>query len=80
MLGIRDRKKANDVFRESTYLFGEKTSFAEAHPQIDDIRIEVSEQGKGVDSFNRDRLYTKRNLPGEYVNCSNSTCYGGGSN
>ena len=77
-MGTRDRKKAGDVFRESAYLFGEKTSFAEAYPQIEDITVEVKEQGKGVDSLNRERMYTKRNLPGEFVNCNNPTCYGGG--
>jgi hypothetical protein len=77
-MGRDERKKAGDVFRESAYLFGEKTSFAEAHPEIEDISVEVEEHGKGVDSSNRTRTHTKSNLPGEFVSCHNPMCYGGG--
>jgi hypothetical protein len=73
-----ERKKAQDLFIESNSFFTEKTSFAKAYPQIEDIVIEVEESGKGVDSWNRKRTYTKPYLPGEYVNCSNTLCYGGG--
>jgi len=72
------RKKASDLFRESTPLFGRKTTFAEAYPQIEDIEVEVEETGRGVESRSRSRRYTKEYLPGEFVNCSNPMCYGGG--
>jgi hypothetical protein len=75
---VRERKKAGDLFRESTPVFGRKTTFAEAYPEIEDIVIEVEETGDSVDSENRHRRYTTKYLPGEFINCSNPMCYGGG--
>lgn len=72
------RKKAGDLLRESIPLFGRKTTFAEAYPQIEDIEVEVEETGRGVESWSRSRRYAKEYLPGEFVNCSNPMCYGGG--
>ncbi len=77
------RQKASDVFNEKTFLFGETGSFAEAFPQIEDIRIEVKEEGEGISHWLRERqgknIYTlNSSLPGEYVNCSNPRCYNGG--
>lgn len=63
---------------ESTPLFGEKVSFAEAYPNIENILIEVEETGKGVDSSNRKRRYTKQYLPGEFIRCSSPVCRGPG--
>lgn len=77
-MGRDERKKAGDLFRESMPVFGKKVSFEEAYPQIGDIVIEVEEFGKGVDSYNRRRRYTKQYLPGEFVNCSNPVCFAGG--
>ena len=55
-------------------LFGSQTTFAEAYPQIEDITVEVEEIGKGVNSSNRNRRYTKEHFPGDYVSCSSPVC------
>jgi hypothetical protein len=70
------RQKASDVFRESNFLFAKKSPFAEAFPEIADIRIEV-EIGH-ASGGNPTRVYTLNNLPGEYVDCNKSACYNGG--
>jgi hypothetical protein len=59
---------------DSTPLFGKKVSFAEAYPQIEDITVEVQESGKGADSSNRNRRYTKDHFPGDFIACSNPVC------
>lgn len=70
------RHKASDIFQNTNYLFGEKTSsFDRAFPNIEDIRVSVEE----YEDFSkvRDRLLNKNNA-GEYVDCSNRLCYSGG--
>jgi hypothetical protein len=73
--------KASDVFRESQPVFGEKAPFAQAFPQIETVRIEVEETGRGVgfgrSSGRHTSIYTERYL-GEFVDCSNTLCYNGG--
>lgn len=71
-----ERQKASDVFRDANPVFGEKSSFEEAFPDVEDIRIEVE---IGTDGEGNDKqTYTKRNFPGEYIDCSESLCYNGG--
>jgi hypothetical protein len=81
-MGRRDqRMKASDTFREANFLFSKKVSFDEAFPEIEDIVIEVVEDGHGVRHWgpgDPKRTYRKPHLPGEYVDCSNSLCYNGG--
>src|ERR1700686_1273253 len=72
------RQKASDLFRESTLMFGTKSTLAEAYPEIKDITVEVNESGDGVDSWNNPRTYGIDYFPGEFVDCSNPSCYGGG--
>ncbi len=81
-MGRRDqRMKASDVLRETNFLFSKTVSFDEAFPEIEDVIIEVTEDGDGV---RHSRLgdprciYQKPNLPGECVDCSNPLCYNGG--
>ena len=69
--------KASDIFRQTNYDFGEKVSFDEAYPGIEDIRVEVIEYGHGAKG-GAASYYTRKNTPGEFVNCSNLNCYGGG--
>ena len=70
--------KASDVFRDTEFLFGKKVSFAEAFPEIEDLRVTVVESGDGVWGDSRTMAYSKAHPPGEYVNCSNPLCYNGG--
>ena len=55
-------------------LFGSNTTFTKAYPQIEDITVEVEERGKGVNSSNRKRRYTKEHFPGDFVRCSSPVC------
>lgn len=72
------RRKASDLFRETTPVIGTKGTLAEVYPQIKDVAVEVEESGRGVDSWNKNRCYTKESFPGEFIDCSNPSCYGGG--
>ncbi len=71
------RQKASDVFREAQFLFARKGTFAEAYPTISKLKVEVEEQGRGVNAFYGPSVYTEENA-GEYVDCSNPLCYNGG--
>ncbi len=73
------RQKASDVFRESEFVFVSKTdSFDKAFPEIEDIKVEVTESGEGTTQANRERIYRKQTFPGEYTDCHNPMCYNGG--
>jgi hypothetical protein len=71
------RKKAQDVLNESNLVFARKATFAEAFPEIDEIRVVVTESGEGVYRDMNKRSYDKRTVS-EFVNCSNPLCYNGG--
>jgi hypothetical protein len=70
------RPKANDIFQQSNYVFGQKVEFEEAFPQIDDITVKVRESGAGVYG-SYERTLGKTSI-GQYVNCSNPICHNGG--
>jgi hypothetical protein len=70
------RQKASDVFRETNYFIGEKTTFEKAFPEIENIRVTV-EEFEDFFSDGRKRFYSKENA-GEYIDCSNPICYNGG--
>jgi hypothetical protein len=71
------RKKAQDIFNESEFVFSRKVGFDEAFPEIDDITVEVTEDGHGVYKDINKRIYSKGSI-GEFINCSNPLCYNGG--
>ncbi len=77
---MRDHKKASDIFRESEFLFSRKVPFKEAFPEIVDLEIECKETGHlgSVFSNENSHYYSIKNPPGEYIDCSNPLCYGGG--
>ena len=68
--------KAQDVFNSTDFVFSSKGTFEQVFPQIADITIRVKESGYGVTPGFDTRTYTKS--IGEYVNCSNPSCYNGG--
>jgi hypothetical protein len=75
---MKDRKKAQDVFNETDFLFQSKTTdFDKAIPGIEDILVDVTETGKGVYYSVYPSRYTKNNIS-EFINCSNRLCYNGG--
>ena len=77
------RQKASDVFRETESLLSGKTSsFREAFPDVEDIKVDITENGifGSMHGDPRTPTYTKRTFPGEYVDCSATLCYGGGVN
>ena len=69
--------KAQDVFNRSSFVFGQKSTFEQAFPQINDITVRVREIGYGMPPGYETRLYSKQDLC-EYVNCRNYSCYNGG--
>lgn len=76
---MKVRKKASDIFRETDYAFSKKVPFLEAFPELEDFRIDVRESSDRIwGGQARSRVYTKADPPGEFVDCSNSVCYGGG--
>ncbi len=66
-----DRKKASEVFRDTTFVFAKKVPFDEAFPQIKDVRVEVQETSRGSERLNPPgkMVYTRDNFPGEYIDC-----------
>jgi len=75
----RRRQKASDVFRETEFVYSSKTdSFDKAFPEIEDVKIEVTESGEGTTQLNCEHIYRKQTFPGEYINCHNPLCYNGG--
>lgn len=70
----KDKKKAQDIFNESNFVFSKKGTFEEAFPQIERISIEVVERGYGTE-YSAQRTYSTTS---EFINCSNGSCYGGG--
>ena len=78
-MGERGRRdKASDVFGKSELVFSKKGAFGEAFPQIKDLTIEVRQTGKFRFGREQTRVYTKEHFPGEFVDCGNPLCYGGG--
>ncbi len=70
--------KAQDVFNASAPFFGPKSTFAEAFPEIQSLRVEVTERGHGTEWMGPGaRVYTET-IAGEFINCSNTVCYNGG--
>jgi hypothetical protein len=77
------RKKASDVFAETTFLFSQKGSFAEAFPQLEEAKVSLTESGYvgyTLDGSNKKKrtVSSKSGNLGEYINCSNPLCYNGG--
>jgi len=77
----KGRPKASDIFRETDYDFSKKVSFDEAYPTIKNVKAEVLQSGQGVVLRGHPSFYDNydlKNWPGEFVDCSNPVCYGGG--
>ncbi len=74
---MEQRKKAQDIFNETNFVFAKKTTFEKAFPQIKNIDVEVEETGNGTYNSSRTSHYSKTYIS-EYVNCSNPMCYNGG--
>ncbi|HEV8575174.1 MAG TPA: hypothetical protein VGR43_10765 [Dehalococcoidia bacterium] len=74
------RQKASDVFREKQFLFGGKSPFEKAFPQIEEVHVEAKLSALGIPASEAGEVttYTKSTLPGEYIDCPNPSCYNGG--
>lgn len=70
------REKASDVFRNTEHMFSEKVGFEKAFPQVDELKVVVTQQGEGVSNWNCVSHYGKN--AGEYIDCRNPLCYNGG--
>lgn len=74
------RKKASEIYRENDFPFAPKTVFAEAFPTVENVWVEVVEEGTGslgTGRRTRTRTYNKGTLS-EYVDCGNHLCFNGG--
>lgn len=71
------RKKAQDVFNDSEFLLGTKTTFRKTFPEIKVITVEIEETGEGVYHSYQPLHFDKKSI-GEFINCSNPLCYNGG--
>ncbi len=78
-MAARDRRmKASEVFAATPApVFGVKVPFAEAFPDFEHLRVEVTERIIGKPSR---RISFDERSPRGYVDCSNSRCYNGGVN
>ena len=63
---------------QSDPLFSKKGSFAEVFPSIESCVIEVERPKRGPYGEKEILKFTETNPPGEYVDCTNPKCYGGG--
>jgi len=79
---IRDRRdKASDVFKDADFVFVRKAPFEEALPMIANVVVRYREEGNGVSRFrvaDEEQWSTYSGKVGEYIDCSNPLCYGGG--
>jgi len=73
---MEERKKAQDIFNETNFVFATKTTFEKAFPEIKDINVEVKETGTGT--YNSRISHYNKESSSEYINCSNPICYNGG--
>jgi len=69
------RKKASEVFSQTSYVFSEKVPFAAAFPEIESVRFQYELRGDGVYKWNATGV---RDRVGEYIDCVNPICYNGG--
>ena len=75
---IKKHKKASDIFDESTLFLGQKGTFSEAFPEIEEIIVKCEEIEFIGGNKSWKHVFTKEKLPGEYINCNNRWCHGGG--
>lgn len=70
------RKKAQEIFNDTSFVFVGKASFEKAFPEVEECLVEVKERGPGVSNW--PTATVRHRNPGEYINCSNPLCYNGG--
>ncbi len=68
----------SDVYRDFVPIFGKKVPFAEAYPQIENIKVEVEQRGQGVREWNKNWVLNGINDFRQYIDCSNPLCAKGG--
>lgn len=75
---MKPRKKASDIFRETDYAFVKKVLSLRRFRSLRISESRCGNQATKSGAARRGRVYTKANPPGEFVDCSNSVCHGGG--
>lgn len=73
---VDKRQKASDIFQQTTYLMGEKTTFEKAFPNIKDIGVTVEESSDGFSEGVK--RYFSKDSASEFIDCRNPLCYNGG--
>jgi hypothetical protein len=77
MTDRRRRPKASELAQDRR-LINPGYSFGARFPDIAAAEVTVVQAGEGVGGWNRVRRFGLADLPGEYVDCPNPRCYGGG--
>ena len=78
---MKKRMKATDVFEMGKLVFAHKGTFEEAFPGIHEFSVRVKQSGAGQwPSFGDEQgLVLSSKDCGEYIDCSNPACNGGGA-
>lgn len=72
-------KKSSDIFNETNYAFGSKSDFKDAFPEIQEMSIHVTELESLIWMKEQAIHYLTAEHPsGEYFDCTNPLCDGGG--
>lgn len=72
-------KKSSDIFNESNFVFSGKGDFEEVFPEIEGISIKVTEVESLVWMKEQATHHlSKEGSSGEYIDCTNPFCGGGG--
>lgn len=72
-------KKASDIFNETNYVFGSKGDFKDGFPEIQEMSIHVTELESLIWMKEQATHYLTVDYPGgEYIDCTNPSCDGGG--
>ncbi len=78
-MGIKKRKKASEVLKDTNFVIAKKGTFAETFPEIKSATVQVTEKGsfRSHSIQSKNCTYSEKNL-GEYIDCNNPFCYNGG--
>lgn len=72
-------KKASGIFNGTDYVFGSKGDFKDVFPEIQEMSISVIELESLIWMKEQARYYlTVKSPGGEYIDCTNPSCGGGG--
>lgn len=76
---MKRQKKASEILQSGTPVFGRTVGFNNIFPDIGTFEIEITELENAFHSTTGDfAVFNQNNPPGEYFDCHNRSCRGGG--